>query len=298
MSSHSGVMEPRPAVGASAMLVNTLLIPIMGATVKTLAEMDVGTLEMLTWRAEIVLVLLLPFLLKAEHREAVRTADIRAHAIHAAFAIATMACFYFALRTLPLATVTSINFTTPIFALLLAWLLFGERVSLAGWSAMGAGFLGTILILRPDASGIGLDVVVVLVGSILAAGMNLAVRRMPARSSNYAVVFYLSLFGAIFYALIGGPSLRMPTATEFGLYMALGVLALGIHTCVTFAFRFATSMLIGALDYARIVWAILIGLFFFAEQPDFMDGLGIVLIVLSGWVVMRSPKASPPQNAA
>ncbi|MDJ1018067.1 MAG: DMT family transporter [Paracoccaceae bacterium] len=280
------------------MLVNTLLIPIMGATVKTLAEMDVGTLEMLTWRAEIVLVLLLPFLLKAEHREAVRTADIRAHAIHAAFAIATMACFYFALRTLPLATVTSINFTTPIFALLLAWLLFGERVSLAGWSAMGAGFLGTILILRPDASGIGLDVVVVLVGSILAAGMNLAVRRMPARSSNYAVVFYLSLFGAIFYALIGGPSLRMPTATEFGLYMALGVLALGIHTCVTFAFRFATSMLIGALDYARIVWAILIGLFFFAEQPDFMDGLGIVLIVLSGWVVMRSPKASPPQNAA
>ncbi|MBO6759178.1 MAG: DMT family transporter [Roseibium sp.] len=280
------------------MLVNTILIPIMGASVKTLAEMGVGTLEMLTWRAELVLLLLLPFLLKAEHRAAVRTADIKAHAVHAAFAIATMACFYFALRTLPLATVTSINFTTPIFALLLAHLLFGERVSLSGWLAMGAGFLGTVLILRPDASGIGLDVLVVLVGSILAAGMNLAVRRMPARSSNFAVVFYLSLFGAIFYALVGGASLTVPTPTEFGLFLVLGFVALGVHTCVTYSYRFASSMMIGALDYLRIIWAILIGYLFFFEQPDLLDLAGIGLIIVSGWVVMRSPKASAPQNAA
>ena len=285
-------------VGAGAMLMNTILIPIMGASVKTLAEMGVGTLEMLTWRAELVLLLLLPFLFKAEHRAAVRTADIKAHAVHAAFAIATMACFYFALRTLPLATVTSINFTTPIFALLLAHLLFGERVSLSGWLAMGAGFLGTVLILRPDASGIGLDVLVVLVGSILAAGMNLAVRRMPARSSNFAVVFYLSLFGAIFYALIGGPSLTVPTPTEFGLFLVLGFVALGVHTCVTYSYRFASSMMIGALDYLRIIWAILIGYLFFFEQPDLLDLAGICLIIVSGWVVMRSPKASAPQNAA
>lgn len=285
-------------VGAAAMLMNTILIPIMGASVKTLAEMGVGTLEMLTWRAELVLLLLLPFLFKAEHRAAVRMADIKAHAVHAAFAIATMACFYFALRTLPLATVTSINFTTPIFALLLAHLLFGERVSLSGWLAMGAGFLGTVLILRPDASGVGLDVLVVLVGSILAAGMNLAVRRMPARSSNFAVVFYLSLFGAIFYALVGGASLTVPTPTEFGLFLVLGFVALGVHTCVTYSYRFASSMMIGALDYLRIIWAILIGYLFFFEQPDLLDLAGIGLIIVSGWVVMRSPKASTPQNAA
>ena len=298
MSGYSGVLQPRPFVGAAAMLINTILIPIMGAAVKTLAEMGVGTLEMLTWRAELVLLMLLPFLLKAEHREAIRTADIKAHAIHAAFAVATMACFYFALRTLPLATVTSINFTTPIFALLLARLLFGERVSLAGWLAMGAGFAGTILILRPDASGIDLDVVVVLVGSILSAGMNLAVRRMPARSSNYAVVFYLSLFGAIFYAVVGGPSVKAPTPAEFGLFLVLGFIALGVHTCVTYGFRFASSMLIGALDYTRIIWAILIGYLFFSEQPDLIDFVGIALIILSGWVVIRSPKASGPQNPA
>ncbi len=278
------------------MLINTVLIPIMGVAVKLLANMDVGTLEMLTWRALIVLVLLLPFLAKAHHRAAVVSADIRAHAVHAIFAISTMACFYFALRTLPLATVTSINFTTPIFALLLARVLFGEHVTTAGWAAMCVGFIGTVLILRPDAAGIGLDAMVVLVGSILAAGMNLAVRRMPARSSNFAVVFYLSLFGALIYGVVGAPSLSVPNMPELGLFLTLGLIALGVHTCVTFAYRFASSMLIGALDYLRIIWAILIGYLVFAEQPDLIDVVGIVLIIGSGWVVMRAQRTPEQQN--
>lgn len=278
------------------MLINTVLIPIMGVAVKLLANMDVGTLEMLTWRALIVLVLLLPFLVKAHHRAAVISADIRAHAVHAIFAISTMACFYFALRTLPLATVTSINFTTPIFALLLARVLFGEHVTAAGCAAMCVGFIGTVMILRPDAAGIGLDAMVVLVGSILAAGMNLAVRRMPARSSNFAVVFYLSLFGALIYGVIGAPSLSVPNMPEFGLFLTLGLIALGVHTCVTFAYRFASSMLIGALDYLRIIWAILIGYLVFAEQPDLIDVAGIVLIIGSGWVVMRAQRTPGETN--
>ncbi len=290
MTGGSGVLEPRPAVGAGAMLANTVLIPVMGVAVKTLAEMDVGTLEMLTWRALLVLVFLLPFLARSKHRTALGTADIKAHAVHAAFAVATMACFYYALRTLPLATVTSINFTTPVFGLLLARLLFGERVSAVGWAAMGLGFAGAVMILRPDASGIGLDALVVLVGSLIAAAMNLAVRRMPVRSTNFAVVFYLSLFGAAFYAAVWGPSLAAPSLPEFGMYLVLGVIALCIHTCVTLSYRFASSMLIGALDYLRIIWAILMGYFLFAERPDLLDLVGIALIVFSGWIVIRTQR--------
>ncbi len=288
MTGHSGILEPRPAVGAGAMLINTVLILAMGVAVKTLAHMDVATLEMLTWRAGVMLLLLLPFLMSAENRRAVRAADIRAHVVHACFGISTMACFYFALRTLPLATVTSINFTTPVFGLLLARLLFGERVSAIGWTAMAIGFLGTLLILRPDSSGIGLDTLVVLIGSIIAAAMNLTVRRMPARSTNFAVIFYLSLFGAVFFAVIGSPAVETPTLPEFRLFMALGLIALGVHTCMAFAYRFASSMLIGALDYLRIIWAILIGYLVFAEQPDSLDAAGIALIIASGWIVMRT----------
>ena len=287
MAGRSGVLAPRPGLGAAAMLLNTLLIPIMGVAVKKLAEMEVSTLEMLTWRALIVLALLLPFLTRAPHRAAIRAADIRAHAVHAIFAISTMACFYYALRTLPIATVTVINFSTPIFALLFARMLFGERVTPTGWIAVGLGFLGVVLVLRPDSSGIGADALVVLLGSLLAAGMNLAVRRMPARSSNFAVLFYLSAFGGLLYGALGGPGLEAPTADEFGLLLLLGTIALAVHTCVTLAYRFASSMLIGALDYLRIIWAVLIGYLLLAEQPDGYDLVGTGLIVASGWIVLR-----------
>lgn len=295
MSGYSGILEPRPAIGAGAMLINTVLIVIMGVTVKTLAHMEVGTLEMLTWRAVVMFALLLPFLIKAEHRRAIRAADIRAHLVHAVLGIATMACFYFALRTLPLATVTTINFSTPVFALLLARVLFNERVPRIGWVALAIGFSGTLMVLRPTAEGIGLDALVVLIGSVIAAGMTLAIRRMPARSTNFAVIFYLSLFGAVFYAVVGGPVLEPPTLPEARLFLLLGLVALGVHTCMAFAYRFASSMLIGALDYLRIIWAILIGYVFFAEQPDLIDLAGIVLIVSSGWIVMRTSKAAAQQ---
>ncbi len=226
-----------------------------------------------------------------EHRKAVRVADIRAHMVHAILSISTMACFYFALRTLPLATVTTINFTTPVFALLLARLLFNERVPRIGWLAMTIGFTGTLMVLRPSAEGIGIDALVVLVGSTIAAAMNLTIRRMPARSTNFAVIFYLSLFGAVFYAIVGGPTLETPTHPEARLFLVLGLVALGVHTCMAFAYRFASSMLIGALDYLRIIWAILLGYVLFAEQPDLIDLVGIVLIVSSGWIVMRTSSA-------
>ncbi|KMK64893.1 putative permease, DMT superfamily [Puniceibacterium sp. IMCC21224] len=281
-------------LGVLAMLLNTLTIPFMGVVIKQLAALEVGTLEMLAMRSWITLGLLLPLLFFYDNIRAVKAADIKAHVIHASFAIFTMACFYYALRTLPLVTVTAINFTTPIFALIFARLLFGEKVKPLGWVALLVGFGGTLIVLRPDSSGIGLDSAVVLLGSVTAAGMNLAVRRMPARSTNYAVLFYFSLGGALVYGAAAAPMMTVPQPGEWVWLVMLAMIALAVHTCTTVAYRVSSSMLIGALDYARIIWAVLIGYIFLAELPDVLDGLGCLLIVLSGGIVLKLGIAKRP----
>jgi drug/metabolite transporter (DMT)-like permease len=287
----------RPVLGVVAMLLNTLMIPFMGVIIKKLTELNVGTLEMLAMRSWITLGLLLPLLFFYNNFRAVKAADIKAHAIHASFTIITMACFYYALRTLPIVTVTAINFTTPIFVLIFARVLFGERVAPLGWVAMLIGFGGTLVVLRPDASGIELASLVVLFGSITGACMNLAVRRMPARSTNYAVLFYFSLAGAIVYGAAGAPVITTPQPQEWIWFIALASIALAVHTCTTVAYRVASSMLIGALDYVRIIWAMLIGYVFVAEVPVFLDGVGVALIVLSGVIVLRLNIAKLPPRA-
>ena len=299
MSGSSGVVDARPLVGISAMLANTLLIPIMGLAIKRLAVDDVGTLEMLAWRSLLVMVVLIPLLGVRNHLREILSADLKAHLIHALISVTVMACFYYALRTLPIVTVTAINFTTPIFALLLARLVFGERVSALGWAAMAVGFAGTLLVLRPDGSGIGLDAAVVLFGSFLAGIANLLVRRMPARSSNFAVVFYLSAAGAVVYGVLGAPSMGIPEPEQWVWFLTLAGVAVGIHTFVTLAFRFAASMLVGALDYLRIIWAFLVGWFFVGEMPVPLDWLGIAMIVASGALVLRaSARPLPPATGA
>lgn len=294
----SGVVATRPLLGVLAMMLNTLTIPFMGVVIKRLTEMEVGTLEMLALRSWLTLALLLPLLFFFDNIRAVKAADIKAHVVHAGFAILTMACFYYALRTLPLVTVTAINFTTPIFALVFARILFGEKVAPLGWLALFVGFGGTLLVLRPDSSGIRLDSLVVLLGSATAAGMNLAVRRMPARSTNYAVLFYFSLGGALVYGLAAAPVITVPQPQEWIWLVTLAAIALAVHTCTTVAYRVASSMLIGALDYARIIWAVLIGYVFLAEIPDALGGLGCLLIVLSGGIVLQLGAAKRPGRPA
>lgn len=286
MSKGSGILEPRPAIGVGAMLLTTIVIPLMGVAVKSLAGQGVTTMEMLAVRSLLVVAVLTPLLLIAANRRALIAADKRAHFVHAAFGLVSMACFYYSLRSMPLVTVTTINFTTPIFVTLFARFLFQERLGWRNWTAVVVGFLGTIIVLRPDASGINLDSGVVLLGSFLAACMLMAIRRMPARSSNFAVIYYYALFGAVTFGIMFLPTMRMPAETAWPWLLALSGLALAVHSLLTFAYRLASSMVVGALDYLRLLWAGLLGYLLFEEIPEPTDGLGMALILASGIYIM------------
>ena len=284
----SGVLAPKPILGYLAMLGTTMLIPIMGVAIKFLTQYGFTTIQMLAWRSWLVLAVLLPFLIFQKYRNELAVADIKAHLLHGALSVTSMSCFYFALRTLPIVTVTSINFITPTIAMGLASLIFRERISPSGWLALILGFVGAITVLKPDIDGISFDVVVVLIGSFLAACTNLTIRRMPARSSNFAVIFYLTLIGLITFTVPGVLSFRLPMDSQWSWILALAITALGVHSLLILAYRLASSMLIGALDYLRIVWALIFGYFIFNETLDFPETLGIVLICSSGLLSLNA----------
>ena len=270
----------------------------MAVAIKFLTIAEFTTIQMLGWRSALVLTVLLPFLIFKRFRLAIISADLKAHMIHALFSMASMSCFYFALQTLPIVTVTSINFTTPTIAMMLASLLFREHVSSSGWFALALGFVGALIILKPDVNGISLDMTVVLIGSFLAACTNLTVRRMPARSSNFAVIFYLTCAGMLFFGVPGLTDFRLPQGDQWFWVIILGLVALGVHCFIVLAFRFSSSMLIGALDYLRIVWAIAFGFFIFNEKPNVSEFIGIAMICISGLVSLTQMRKSNPSSNA
>ena len=274
------------------MLGNTVLIPIMAVAIKFLTVAEFTTIQMLGWRSALVLIVLLPFLQFSRFRLAILSADLKAHMIHATLSVASMTCFYFALRTLPIVTVTAINFTTPTIAMILASLLYRDHVSPLGWFSLAIGFAGALIILNPDINGISFDMVVVMLGSFLAACTNLAVRRMPARSSNFAVIFYLTCAGMLFFGLPALVDFRLPQGSQWLWVLLLGLVALGVHSFIILAYRFSASMLIGALDYLRIVWALAFGFFIFNEKPLIPELIGITMICASGLISVTQMRNS------
>lgn len=298
-------LAPRPVLGVGAMLGTTIVIPLMGLFVKLLHEYRIGAVEILTVRSGLVLVLLLPALLLAANVEALRRAHKPAHLWHAVFGLSSMACFYAALAHLPLVTVTAINFTTPMFVALLAIPVLGERPDGRSWIAIGVGFAGALIILRPTADAFNVFALVILVGSFLAACMLIVVRRMPAASSNFAVLFFYAAVGSIafgiVFALIGDDAAeRLTEVATWPLLVGLSLLALAMQVLLTLAYRLAPSTAVGGLDYLRLLWAGLIGWLVFSEIPDRWDLVGMVLIMVSGlWILVRQARAraTPPADA-
>ena len=98
----------------------------------------------------------------------------------------------------------------------------------------------------------------------------------------------------LFFGLPGLFEFRLPQGSQWLWVLLLGLVALGVHSFIILAYRFSTSMLIGALDYLRIVWALAFGFFIFNEKPLVPELIGITMICASGLISvtqMRNPKA-------
>ena len=186
------------------------------------------------------------------------------------------------LRFLPLADVTAINFSTPLFVTMLAPLFLGEIVGWRRWSAVVVGFAGIVLITRPTESLIGLAVLLPIGAALGAALRDLITRRMTETESSNAILCTTTAM----VMLAGLATLpfgwKLPTMADFGLMAAAGLLAGFGHYFMIEAFRHAEAVLVSPFRYLMIVWAVLLGYLFWGDLPDEWVIGGICLVIASG----------------
>ena len=281
-------------LGIAAMLGTTIVVPLMGMCVKLLAEAGLGAISTMALRSAGVLAIFLPLLLFPSNRRAIVAADKPAHLQHALFGLSSMACFYYGLGYLPLVVVTSINFTTPIFVMLLAIPLLSEKPDAGAFAAVGVGFLGTLLALNPTGESYSGVALVILLGAFLTGCMIIAIRRMPAKSTHFAVLFYYAALGTLVFGVLALFTATpedwqaLHAARTWMLIGLIAALACLLQYLLTLAYRLSASTSVAALDYLRLVWSAAIGWFVFAEWPTPLAVAGMVLIAASGvWLIFH-----------
>ncbi|WP_319544732.1 DMT family transporter [Ruegeria conchae] len=193
--------------------------------------------------------------------------------------------FVTALSLVDLSTVAAVFQAMPLFVTMGAALFLGEQVGWRRWSAIGIGFVGVLMIIRPGLEGFQPESLFVLVSVVAIAARDLITRRLDVRvaSSVVALQAYIgvALAGAALMVFTAQPIVPLQPA-QIGPYLgAIGFGVLGYYGIVT-AMRIGEASALTPFRYTRLVFSIMAGMLMFGERPDSMTLAGAGLIIGSG----------------
>lgn len=217
--------------------------------------------------------------------------------------VATTFLFLNALLHMPIANVTAIVQAVPFTIVVLSALFLGERVGVRRISAVIAGFLGVLLVVKPASSDFNAYALYALAAMFSVSLRDIVTRRIPSDVPAVLIAFSnasaIAAFGA-FYAAFEG--IEPLTAFETGVLMACALLLAAAYTFMVLAVRLADVSLTAPFRYTIILWSLLAGYLVFGDVPDPIAFLGIALIAGSGLYTLvrerqlrrRSAQSSPP----
>ena len=192
------------------------------------------------------------------------------------------------LSRLPLGDVTSIMLTSPLMLTGITALMFREAVGPGRWAAILAGFFGVVLIAKPTMDHFDWPILLVLGTALTMAVRDLVNRRKTAGASSFVVAVGSAMAsGTAGLTLLGQEVWRWPTGLEIGLAAIAGVLLGAGNLFIILAFRRGDVSVVSPFRYASVPIAVFLSMVVFGTVPDWMTGLGIVLIVAAGLGTMH-----------
>ncbi len=273
----SQTSERNHLAGSIWMVVAGVLFVAVTITVRHLGS-DLPAVEAAFIRYSFGLLLLLPVIIKMRWRQLTRQSMTLYSLRGLAHGIAVMLWFY-AMARIPIAEVTAIGYTTPIFTTIGAVLIFRERIQVRRILAIFIGFIGTVIILRPGYVSIELGSIAQLIAAPLFAVSFLFTKKLTRTEDSRDILVMLSIFCTL--VLLPGAILqwRSPTATELMWLMLVAALATAGHYALTMSFAKAPLTVTQPYAFLQLVWAIIFGYLLFGEVPDVWVCLGGAIIV-------------------
>jgi drug/metabolite transporter (DMT)-like permease len=254
----------------------------MGALFKLASTHGFSAPELVFYRSLFSLPVVLLWVLNREGLVSLRPNRPMAHVWRSSLGLVSMGLTFQALIMLPLADATAINFTAPIFATILSFVILREEVGMRRWAAVIIGFFGVLIVARPGGSNLpAIGVLIALIAATGQAGVTTTLRHLQRSESVASIVFWFAVAGIV----VGG--LLMPIFAEthgfegFALVIA-GALAGGVGQLLMTTSLRAPVSVVSAFDYLQIVAATVYGWLLFSDVPTVNTMLGAAMIAASG----------------
>ena len=198
--------------------------------------------------------------------------------------------WFWSLTMIPLAQVFALEFTSPLWVILLSPLFLGERLTLSKLAAAGLGFAGILIVARPDITNLSPGVLAAAGSALGFAATSILTKRLTRDEAIITILFWLTAFQAVFGILAAtyDGQVNWPTAETLPWLGLIGVCGVLAHLSLTSALTLAPASFVMPIDFIRLPLIAVIGAMAYGEAIDpFVLGGGVV-IFLGIWISIRA----------
>lgn len=285
MSRHA--RHHRPVLGVLLKLGSVVMLSSMGACVKYLGR-DIPVGETIFWRSLISVLALTLIAHQTLGLQVLKTDNWQRHALRSLAGTISMFCLFAALTMIPLADVTTIAFTSPMFVTVMAMVFLGERIHVFRWTALAIGVVGVLIMVSPHLNfhnGSPAGVGVALAAAVFSALAMIFLRSMSGAEHPLTITFYLML-SSMLCALLTLPwGWVMPNREQALVLSLMGVFGVAGQLLMTYSYRYAEASTIAPLDYSAMIMSVALGYWLFQERPAWSIWWGAPLVMASGLII-------------
>ncbi len=275
------------------MLLASLMFAAMGALIKLASPaQSLGQIVLFRGMPSLALLGLWIFLSK----KTLFNSNALLHLRRNGFGMIAMWSGFYALQHLPLATATTLNYTSPLFIAVILVCFMGRTTQRSEWLAIALGFTGVLLVLRPTLNSEQLTYALVgLLAGLTSAGAYLQIKFLGAQGEpEWRTVFFFSLASTLTGALaclFQGLEVLPQSTGALALLLGIGLTGAAGQLAMTRAFSRGSTWLSASLQYATVLFSVLLGETIWHERIDPLAFAGICLIILCGtlssWVTAK-----------
>jgi drug/metabolite transporter (DMT)-like permease len=299
MSLQRAETAQRPVVAAIWMLGSVAAFTAMAIAGRELAGRH-DTFEIMAWRSLIGLAIVCVAAAGLGRLPEVRADRLPQHAMRNLFHFAGQNLWFHALTLIPLAQVFALEFTAPIWVILLSPLFLGERLTPPRLIAAGLGFIGILMVARPDFAHLNAGTIAAALSAICFAATVLMTKALTRGESIVSILFWLTLMQLILGLVCAGHDLRIrwPDRGTFPWLALIGVCGVTAHLCLTTALSLAPAGVVVPVDFLRLPLIAAIGALIYNEVIDPWVIAGGAVIFAGNWVNLAFTSGKRSQRRA
>jgi len=289
------IAQPNPFRAIALKIASVLLFVLMATLIKAASE-EVPPGQTVFFRSLCAMPVILGWLIwQGKFPKGLRTTNPMGHLWRGLIGSTAMGLSFSGLAILPLSEVKAIQYAMPLFVVILAALMLGERVRAIRLTAVGMGMVGVLIILWPRLTSftggevdprLAYGALIVLTGSLCAAFAQIFVRRLVETEETAAIVFWFSVTATLLSLFSIPFGWQMPSPAVFAYLVGSGLVGGLGQILLTSAYRFGDASIIAPFEYASMLFAIAIGYAVFGEVPTVVMLLGSSIVIAAGVLII------------